>query len=294
MRSNITSIIGLFAHRGATIYAADEIGEEKIKQMEWGDYAIRLLENLGSLDKIKIERDELRNVPPEMLAQWQSVKAEIMQRYPFLTMGFPMGSSGRHQDLVATAAMRRYDTVIENTESAFATAFEKAFEIIKKIPGMPTPDFLREGDLDAKFKCRVQLRAPDPVEEDRKLVAGRASVQLGQRSLRRHLIEDRGMTEDEADDEIDEILAERYMFQSPDIAELMQIRAAEKAGMAEDIQALKARRQELEKKIKEFPLGAQFGSQGGEPRIGNIQSPEGLEQAEYQRGQRGSPTEAVI
>ena len=115
-------------------------------------------------------------------------------------------------------------------------------------------------------------------------------VQMGQLSLRSNLIQFQGMTEDEADDEIDQIMAEQYMFQSPDIAELMQVRAAEKSGMFEDIQALKQRRMELEKKVKEFRLGAQFGSQGGEPRTGNIQSPFGQEQAGYQRGQRVAPS----
>jgi len=158
---------------------------------------------------------------------------------------------------------------------------------------MPIPDFLKEGDLDAKFKCRVELRAPDPVEQDRLSNQGNRMVERGQLSLRSNLIKYQGLTADQADDEIDEILSERYMFQSPDIAELMQLRAAEKAGMLEDIQATKAQRQALEKKIRQFPLGAQYGSQGGEPRTGNIKSPEGLEQAEYMRGVRRPPEEAV-
>ena len=289
MRSNITSIIGLFAHRGATIFA---VGELPAVDIEYGEYIIRKFENLKSLGDIRIERDELQNVPPEMLAQWQAVLAEILQRYPFLMPSYP-ATSGRDRDLRNTAAMRRYDTVVENTNSAFATAIEKSFEICNKLPGMATPDFLKEGDLDAKFKCRVELRAPDPVGQDRLSNQGNRMVQMGQLSLRSNFVRYQGLTEDQADDEIDELLAERYMFQSPDIAELMQLRAAEKSGALEGMQEIKARRQELEKRIREFPLGAQFGSQGGELRTGNIKSPEGGEQAEYQRGIRTPPVESV-
>jgi len=96
MRSNITSIIGLFAHRGATVYAVGDLPEEQ-EPVEYGEYIIRKFEGLRSINDIKIDRDDLQNVPPEMLAQWQSVQMEILQRYPFLIPSFP-ATSGRDRE----------------------------------------------------------------------------------------------------------------------------------------------------------------------------------------------------
>ena len=291
--SNINSIEWLFAHRGETIFSADELGDKAIEELkEKGAYQVRVVDGIKDISQVKVEKDELAPVPPQMYQHRQDIWANIFRRNPYVTAGWPSGSSGRQDDLAYMAARKRYDTIIENTQNAFGTAVEKVFEICNK-KGLKAlkPDDINKSDLEAKFKCQVKLKADDPVEQDRLSLSGRTQVQMGQLSLRSNLIKFQGLTAEQADNEIDEILAERYMFQSPDIAELMQVRAAEKSGMAEDMEALKARRMELEKRIKEFPLGAQFGSQGGEPRTGNIKSPQGLEQSTYQRGQR-SPYEA--
>jgi len=281
--SNIASIENIFAHKPKTLFTPGEINKEQFKEFEWGAYAANVLENVPA--GTTFVDDKYLAPPPEMYISYANVKAELMQRYPFTMAGFPSGSSGRQQDLSSLSAMKRYDTVIENTENAWATALKMAWSIYKTVPTLKPSDISKEL-LEAEFDIEVELKEKDPIEADRKSLSGRTMVQMGQLSLRSNLVNYQGLTQDEADDEIDQILAERYMFQSPDIAELMQVRAAEKSGMSEDLEALRARRMELEKKIKQFPLGAQFGSQGGEPRTGNIQSPEGLEQSEYQRGGR--------
>lgn len=294
LHSDWASVQHIYAHPPITIIVKGqklEITKEELREgFALGAYDVNVLDNLPQDTEIKWGED--RHAPTrEMSERLQQVQMDIFRRNPFVTSGFPSGSSGRHEDVVASAAMRRYDTVIENTENAVAVAFEFGLRnICGNLPDWK-PKGLNKGDLGADFQLRVELKAPDPIEEDRLSLMGRSMVQMGQLSLRTNLIRFQGYTADEADEEIDEILAERYMFQSPDIAELMQLRAAEKSGMIEDIQAVKARRAELEQKIKEFPLGAQFGSQGGEPRIGNVKSPTGFEGAGYQGGQR-SPREA--
>jgi len=281
-RSNIASIEFLYAHRGKTVIGEGSVNREDFETAEWGADTIKIFQNAAG---VEIKDDEIHEAPPEMYMHLAQVRQDLAQMNPLISI--PGGTSGRQDDKIRSYGLARHATVVENTSNAVATMLEKSLQICKVIPDWK-PAKLNKGDLDTDYQIRVDLKTPDPVEADRMSLMGRTMVQMGQMSLRYNLIHFQGMTEDEADEEIDEMLAERYMYQSPDIAELMQVRAAEKSGMLEDIQALKARRMELEKKVKEFPLGAQTGSQGGEPRVGNIKSPEGLEQAEYQRGQRGT------
>ena len=285
--SNIISNMTLFAHRPRTIISPGEVNEDQIREQDFGSYSVAIYQNVPTGTEFKWE--EVPAPTREMFQHHADIIARIQQRSPFIMAGFPMGSSGRQDVEAYTNAIKRYDTIIENTDTSWGTAFEMAFQIMKTIPRFPLPDGLHKSDLLVPANYSLKLKAKDPIADDRLSVAGRTMVQMGQLSLRSNLVKYQQMTEEEADDEIDQIFAEQYMFQSPDIAELMQVRAAEKSGMFEDIQALRQRRMELEKKIKQFPLGAQFGSQGGEPRTGNIQSPFGQEQAEYQRGQRVTP-----
>ena len=286
LRSDLASRAHIYAHEPTTIIAQEELNKDQAYSMKWGADDVNVLDKTGG--RVDIIRGNMTAPPVELYNRLSQIQNEIVQRCPYLAAGFPMGTSGRQDDIAFMAAKRAYETVIENTENEWATALEIGLKYICKLDGYRPPR-LKESDLDADFQVRVKLKAPDPIEEDRLSLSGRTQVQMGQLSLRSNLIKFQGLTEDEADDEIDEILAERYMFQSPDIAEYLQVKAMEESGMYEDVQALKQRRMELERKIKEFPLGAQFGSQGGEPRTGNIQSPAGIEQSTYQRGQRVPP-----
>jgi hypothetical protein len=231
---------------------------------------------------IEIKRGiDLMPSMPEVL-QWNyAIEAQLGRKIPGALMGMPQGASGRLQDMTYTAAMQSYSIEQANLENAFATAFSMALRIMDEWPGDGLiPEGMSKDDIGGNYDVVCELKVDDPMYRDRKINAGRTEVVAGMRSLKTYLMKDRDMTEDEADEEIDQILAEKYMFQSPDIAELMQVRAAEKSGMMGDMQALKARRQELEKKIKQFPLGAQIGSQGGEPRIGNVQTELGQEMSD--------------
>jgi len=243
MRSNITSIIGLFANRGATVYAVGKISDAQLKQFAWGEYAVRILDELGSLSDIKIDRDELSNVPPEMFLQWDKVKSEILDRFPFMSLGY--ASSGRDRDLQGSASKKRYETVIENTETGLAVAFEKALEIIKKIPAFPVPEILKENDLSLGLKCSVSLRAVDPVEEDRRITLGDRLRRSPDPAIDLETFHTKflGYTLDESKTIIAKIMADEVSLKSPEYIAIAGRVAAKELGLEMEIEELRQENQ---------------------------------------------------
>ena len=282
-RSNIASIEHIFAHRPKTLITQGEISDKQLAELQWGAYDLNVL--TGVTPDTKFIEEEYPSVPPEMYQNLANIKAEIAQRNPLIMSGFPFGSSGRQQDLSSMAAMRRYDSIIENTENAFATAFEMALKICKVIPTLK-PDGLNKGDLDAKYKCQVKLKAEDPIEQDRLATLGSRLLAQSEIDPITNLTEYKGYTMDEARKILVDILKWRVLLGSPDIAELIGLRAAEKSGMAEDLQYIKARRQELEKGLGKTPTKT-----GMERTLGETETPLGAEAGILPgRGARRPPT----
>lgn len=246
MRSDIASVLHLSAHKPKTLLATGKINEEQIRQnLTFETYTLNILDMLP--EGFQIRDEEIDQPTAEAYAHTANIMADLTQRHPYIMAGFPWGASGRQQGMVGVAAMRRYDTVVENTELEWATAFEMAFKIMKAIPTL-LPEGLRKSDLDVIFKCSVKLKAKDPIEEDRLATLGSRLLQNSEIDPITNLVQFKGYTQDEARQILVNILKWKVLLGSPDIAELIGLRAAEKSGMAEDLGMIKARRQELERK----------------------------------------------
>ena len=168
--SDIASIMHLFAHKPRTLILppGQEVSQDQLNQLEFGAYVLNVL-NLPEGAKFDIDETELPSA--EAFAFFGQLTNMIREKNPFVMAGFPSGSSGRQQDMSNVSAMRRYDSVIENTEHAWATAFEMALKICYKIPTLQ-PKELHKNDLKATYECEVKLKADDPAEEDRKATLG--------------------------------------------------------------------------------------------------------------------------
>ena len=139
------------------------------------------------------------------------------------------------------------------------------------------PDEIQKNDIGGNYDLTIKLEVDDPVERDRRMVAGRVLVESGMRSLRTFLMTDVGMSSEDADREIDEILAEKIMFQSPDIAAFMGFKAAEKSGMADELEQYKAM---YGGNLPQVNTGSPYRTKGGQPRNQNIETELGGEMAE--------------
>lgn len=283
-RSNIASVEYLFAHKPKTVIVPVGTDINKLKdELGFGAYDLNVITS-SDVNAVKFIDTDIK-ISPESLTHHANIRAELNQRHPFIIAGFPMGASGRQQDMTEIAAMRRYDSIVENTENTFATALEMAFKEMK-IVGIK-PDELRDSDLDVQFKCEVKLKAVEAIEMDRQQTLGARQYQIGVLSLKSLHMDYMGMTEDEHKEEVAEILADKVTFQDPVWASVIGQAAAQEGGMAQQLEVAKQAVQEnLKSQVKqaipqstmervqgevETPMGQEMGTA---PRIGARQSPE--------------------
>jgi len=249
IRSDIASIMHMFAHKPITIVIPDTatINEEALKNLDFGEYALNILP-LPESTITKVDYGLNTILPsPEAFQHLRDIRSDIQQRHPFIMSGFPLGTSGRQQDISQMAAMRRFDTIVENTEDEFATAFEMGMKICNKIPSL-RPDSLRKVDLTIDYKCEVKLKAEDPIEQDRLATLGSRLYGTDptnrQIDLKTNLVQYQGYTPEKADEIIDDMLVDMITFGSPEVAELMALKVAEKAGMREELALIKEAQQQ--------------------------------------------------
>ena len=282
IRSDISSVMHLFAHKPKTIVVPQGtiIDKRKLSQeLSFGAYDLNVI---GLPDGSRFTDEQIDQPSQEAFAYLGEITARIERYSPMIMAGFPFGTSGRQQDITATAAMRRYDTVMENTETEWAKAIELAYRVIDKVPTLSAPK-LRKGDIKSKFRCEVKLRAKDPVEEDRKATLGSRLLQNNEIDPETNLIEFKGYTKERARQILVDTLKWKVLLGSPDIAELIGYRAAEKSGMAEDLEILKQRRMQMEGQLGKTPTPSERVRTQGE-----VKTPLGDEEAS-RRGARTPP-----
>jgi hypothetical protein len=116
---------------------------------------------------------------------------------------------------------------------------------------------------------------------------GSTLVDNGKRSLKTFLMKDMRMTEEEADEEIDNILEDKIILQSPEIAAFLGYKAAQKSGMADELQAYKEQVAAQGKKPAQIETSSPIGSKGGEPRKMNIKTETGRQMVDVSNSAYG-------
>jgi len=273
VRSNINSIEMMFAHRGKLITTPDnDLDEDAIKDLEWGMYNIKIIKNFKVGSEIK--DDEVKEPPSEMYAHLAQVRKELAQRNPLITV--PGGTSGRHADKIVSYGLDRYNTLIYNTKTAFATALEMALEICNTLPGWK-PEGLNAGDLDTKYRVDVDLKATAPIEEDRLITLGDRLRRLPNPAIDLETFHTQFMsyTEPESRAIQAKMLADMVTIYNPDWAEVAGMVAAEESGMEMWLEKLKQRRQMAEGQQK--GLGQVPPTTTQQRGQGEVQTEEGRE-----------------
>jgi len=290
MRSNIASIQYLFAHKDLLITSEGELNTDQLKEMQLGAYTVNSLSKLPPNTKIELGLSrEMGQVSSDTLQHHRDIIMELNQRHPFIMAGWPLGSSGRQDDMAFMSAMRRYESVVENTETMWATAFEMAFKVCKTAGKIPKG--MSKEDLSADYKCTVRLKADDPLEDDRRKTLGSRMWNggTGAISLYTNLTEYHKMTPQEAKKEIGRMLAEKVTIQNPDIAAMLGSIGAKEGGIEVYLEQMKNQlgrggltspptksgTQRVQGEV-ETQLGTEMGTEGVR---GARQSPEG-----YNRG----------
>jgi len=274
MRSDFSFIIHKFAHKHYDLInkSGTKLSPDLFNNYDAGAGKWNVVDIPPGAD---IEVRETLLPDAQVFQYYNIIRGDLaMEDLPILR-GVPVSSSGRQDDIARNTGMKLYSSVINNTAREWATALDMGAKVSEKM--MMLPVGIKEGDFENYTDTRVELRSIDPIEAERKSLSGRAQVQAGQLSLKTNFIKFQNMTDGEADDEIDQMMAEQYILQNPDIAMFIGAKVAEKSGLADEFAAWKEQRQQEEGK---FQLGRPIGSKGGEPRTENIQSARGAEEAD--------------
>lgn len=280
-RSNIASVNYLFAHKAKTIIG-EGLDEEQLREsIAFGAYDVNLL----NVDPARIRIDELDIEPSaQMETHYNRIMNQLIQRHPFI-LPAPFGSSGRQDINSEIVNMRRYDSVVENCENAFATAIGMALKICRL--AVLRPEGITPKDLETEYDIEVKLKAKDPLQEDRKITLGDRlwAGGKGSISLQTFHTQYQGMTQDESNREIARMLADQITIYNPDVAMVMGMVAAEETGMADWLEKARERRQMLE---GQQGLRQPLPNTSQERIRGEVETPLGGEEA-VPRGARQSP-----
>jgi len=257
------------------ILAAGKVNREQLQaELQFGVYRVNVLEEIGDLGQFKMASMDVDQPTFEAYQHLASLKADLQQRHPYIMAGFPWGTSGRQQGMTQVSALRRYDTVVENTETEWAVAFEMALGICREVPTL-VPEGLHKTDLEAEIKCTVKLKAKDPIEESRLVNMGSKLLLNKEIDPMTNLTEFKGYTSERARQILIDTLKWEVLLNSPEIRSLIGLRAAEKAGMLEDLRGIIQQRREVEGIRRQLPRTTQERVRGEvETELGEEMFPE--------------------
>ena len=153
------------------------------------------------------------------------------------------------------------------------------------------PDEIESNDLKKIYDVRIELRADNPLAAAQKARDGDFKYQNFIIDLKTNLIKYQGMTQEEAADIMTNLLVDAVMRNNPIINEVMGMDAAEEIGIEDKYTALLEARKQGGKQMGGLSPESKIGSEGGQPRINNIQTPQGEEELDLGRIRptRGQP-----
>ena len=285
IESDFAYIINKFAYKTLDIWVFEDVEIDKNIGTEYNAGGGNV--NITRIPKGSVvDRDTGLPPPQEVILYRASIKQELDMEDP----PSPAGTTGRHEDIIYSSWWKRFAPLADNSAHAFATAFGLSFKICETFPDWIPPNLHKE-DIGGRYDCRIELKATDPIAEDRKRLLGRSLLEAKQIDMRTNLVKYQGYTEEEAREIIARIMVDGVTIYSPTVSQILGARLTKELGLEREVEALKQQglmQEEIQK--------SGIGSQGGEPRTLNIQTPKGMEEADLalmQRGERRSPMEMM-
>lgn len=245
------------------------IGTGVVHELPWGVTVTRAVELLPEAQVFQYLRD---------------IEVQLELEDP-LASSMPLGESGRQQDMTIGHALKKYSSILENTETAFATAMGQALEMLDVIPKL-RPDEIKKGDVRKNYEIKVKLQAEDPLENDRKATLGSRLLSQKEIDPITNLVEFKGYTKEQAEDIVVDMMAWDVILTDPGIKAFLAYKGIQKSGMAQELEQFK-----LEQGVTE-PQSEPIGNVTPNTKqraAGEVKSPTGNEM-QFNRGQRTSPT----
>lgn len=218
----------------------------------------------------------------QLFAYLGQIEGEINEEDPLGLIGQAIGSSGRQQLDAEENALRRFDSVINNSTRAFETALGLALRMIEKIPST-RPKGINQGDISKNYNVRLELKAEDPIANQVKSADGDRKQTQGIIDQKTNLIEYQGYTEEEASKIIARSYVDAVYKEDPIMRRVLAMDAAQEIGMEDKYKSLEA---SLGQEGEGLNVAPKTGSEGGEPRMGNIKTQRGREEIDMSLAQK--------
>jgi len=221
-------------------------------------------------DGATYETEKPRFLSPDVYMHVANIQNKINMDFPGILRGAQMGGSGRQDDRASGAAKSIYDSIKENNDILWADAISLGIRMCEKLDILPKG--IHKGDIARVAELTVDLGKKDPIEQSRKTAEGMNLWERGAIDQKTFLMEYNGKTEDQADTIIAQARVDLIMKNSPTIMQILEQSVIQELGVETEQQAGEA--------TQALNPTTNFGSQGGEPRNANIQSPLGREMAD--------------
>jgi len=296
IESRLDSIIGLFANPVVRLEptipdAGEPPDEDSIRYVPGaviqGSYGW----------KVFIEQPAVPG--PQMYQHLYQIRSALGLETPNIAMGLPSTSraTGRQEDIYAEQYTKQYRTLRNNLAKATAQTLSMALKILDTVPGLlpitVRATTLKDGkeireeetvtkdDIDGYYDCRVEFKVED--EFGKNFIMYERLANEGRASWKSLLIKGMDYTEDAADEEINETLAEMAWRTNPQMLAMVLQEAMEKSGMNSTLRKMEEEAQRNAQMGQGAPAGGQPMSQGqGQPVV----------QGQGEMGQQMRPSEA--
>ncbi len=223
-------------------------------------------------DGAKYIDDKPRYLSPDVYAHVASLESKINMDFPGVLRGNTAGTSGRADDRNSMAAKSIYDSMKENNDILWADTISLGMRMAEKLDILPKG--LKKGDIARVHQLTVDLGKEDPIEQSRLTSEGMVLVERGLIDHKTFLMKYNNKTEDQADKIIAQTRVDIAMKTSPEIQQILVQAIVAEMGQEDKLALI----QQTQSATDE--LGGGIGSQGGPPRSGNFQSPQGLVDAD--------------
>jgi hypothetical protein len=185
---------------------------------------------------------------PQMYQHLYQIRSALGVETPAVSMGMPSTSraTGRQEDIYSEAYSRKYRTFKNNQEKALATALSMGLRIVDTVPDLlpitvratviedgktiSKEEQITKSDIGKCYDCRVEFKSDDELIENKNFIKYERLAGQGRVSWKTLLVKGLNYTEDDADEEINEALAEKAWREDPTLLGIVLSEALEQAG----------------------------------------------------------------
>ena len=223
---------------------------------------------------------------PELYSHLAQIRGALGVELPPVSMGMASGSrtSGRLEDILGEHYQTKYNKMVSNIERSLSTALGIGLKLLEESDILPITvrmsivegdssvnkeEVITKQDIDGYYDCKVELKAPDILANDRKAMLYRTLRNERHIDWETLLTEGLGYTQEKAGDIITQTIADTFFLEDPTMRGIVVREALETLGMQKYLKEI----EEDQDKQQEIKAGLDQAPQGGSTRPSEARNP---------------------